>query len=495
MLFTSPTFLFLFLPLFLVGYWLCRGRFARNVFLLAGSLFFYAWGETAFVALLLGSIVANYAVGLWLARAGSRLSAAAAFISAISVNLLPLAVLKYANFFTANLNALLRMAGRPALHAPQWRLPAGISFFTFMALSYILAVHRKKMTAERDPIRLGIYISLFPVIMAGPICRYSEVAPQIGSRREGCAAFAEGVRRFTFGLAKKTLIANTLATPANAIFALPPSDLSPSAAWLGIICYSLQIFFDFSGYSDMAIGIGRMLGFEFMENFNYPYSATSVRAFWTRWHISLSTWFRDYVYLPLVYPTARRFERIRFNGLRGDFCAYAVATLTTMLLIGLWHGASWTFLIWGIYHGTLLVLERTWIGKRLGRAPRLLQHVYLMAVIIVGWVLFRSPAIGNAMTFLAALAGRSGNIPMRAARFVEPDVAIAILAGSVLSTPLIPMLGKRIKKIVEEAPNPLGGVLHGIWGLAEIAILAVLLILSISWIAAGTYTPFIYFRF
>jgi alginate O-acetyltransferase complex protein AlgI len=493
--FTSPTFLLVFLPVFLAAYWAARSRALRNALLLIASLLTYAWGEGLAVCLMLISIAANYAIALWIERARGTGRERRPFWFGVVLNLAPLLVLKYGTFLLNDLNALVRPANLRPLPLPQLPLPAGISFFTFMAISYLIAVHRGEVAAERDPVSVGLYISLFPLTLAGPICRWVDIAPQLRDRREGLSSFADGARRFVTGFAKKVLIANTLAVPANAIFGFSPNRLAPGIAWFGLLCYSLQIFFDFAGYSDMAIGIGRMLGLRFMENFDAPYAATSVRAFWTRWHISLSTWFRDYLFLPIAYPVGRAVERIRFTRLRDDFWAYAGGSLATMLLIGLWHGASWGFLLWGVYHGAFLVLERTRFGKRLSRSPRPVQHLYLVAVVAVGWVFFRTPTLARAWEFFAAMAGRSAADPAPIARYALPDVLLATAAGILLSTRLGPALRAWTGRWID-AHSPHGaGVLEIAAGAGEAALFAALFVFSLAWWSARTYVPFIYFGF
>ncbi|MGD1147431.1 MAG: MBOAT family O-acyltransferase [Thermoanaerobaculaceae bacterium] len=496
MLFTSPTFLFVFLPAFLAAYLLIRLRLLRNGLLLVSSLFFYAWGEGCYALVLLVSILANYLVGLWLERArGTRLESLAFWIG-VALNLMPLIALKFGpRFLASKLDTLLVLVHVKSVSLLTLRLPAGISFFTFMALSYLIALHRREVETERNPLRLGLYISLFPLIMAGPICRYKDLAPQLAERLESVSSLAEGARRFIVGLGKKVLIANTLATPANAIFGLGPPQLTPALAWFGLACYTLQIFFDFSGYSDMAIGLGRMLGFRFMENFDAPYAATSVRAFWSRWHISLSTWFRDYLFLPIAYPVGRAVERIRFARLREDFWAYAGGSLATMFLIGLWHGASWGFVAWGLYHGAFLVFERTRLGKRLTKLPGPVQHAYLLMAVTVGWVLFRTTSVAQASTFLAAMAGHSGPDPAPIARYALADALLAVAAGVALSTRIGPTLRSWMTGRIEARSRSTSVLLEGAFGVAEVLGLAALLVMSLSWLSAGTYAPFIYFRF
>ena len=485
--FTSPTFLFVFLPGFLAAYWLARVRWARNGLLLGASLLLYAWGEGRYVLLLLLSILANYLLGLWLRRARRGGSTGLPFAIGVGVNLLPLVLLKYAS--------LLGAVGVPMRTIAAWRLPAGISFFTFMALSYLIATYRGEVDAERNPVRLGCYIALFPLTMAGPICRYLDLAPQLTGRRESAAAFAEGARRFVLGLGKKVLIADTLAIPANLAFGFGVDRLAPGLAWFGLVCYTLQIFFDFSGYTDMAIGIGRMLGFRFMENFDAPYAARSLRAFWSRWHISLSTWFRDYVFLAIAYPAGRAAERLRLTPRRADFCAYGAASIATMLLIGLWHGGTWGFIAWGAYHGVVLVLERTRAGRVFAGAPAPLQHAYLLVVVMVGWVLFRATTVAHTLGFLGALAGRSGGDPAPIARLAQADVLLALAAAVVLSTRAGSAVRRAVDRWVSSKPAPVAVRIESAFGVAECACLAVLLVVSLSALSAGTFAPFLYFRF
>ena len=299
MVFSSITFLFFFLPVVLTGY-LCVGRRGRNFFLLAASLFFYLWGEQLFVLVMLSSITINYIFGLLIDRAQVQgKTGKSALVGAIVANLTLLAFFKYANFTVANFNIVFAWLGLAPVHLQEVHLPIGISFFTFQALSYIIDLYRREYPVQKNPLQLGLYISLFPQLIAGPIVRYHDIAGQIKKRRVGLVEFSCGAERFVFGLGKKVLIANPMGQMADQIFSLPGDLLSSGCAWLGIICYTLQIYFDFSGYSDMAIGLGRMFGFHFLENFNYPYISRSIREFWRRWHISLSTWFRDYLYIPL----------------------------------------------------------------------------------------------------------------------------------------------------------------------------------------------------
>jgi alginate O-acetyltransferase complex protein AlgI len=500
-LFTEPTFLFLFLPL-LLGLYFIRGSREHaaygNWLLLAASVIFYAKGGGAFTWLMLGSIAFNYWMAIAVDRAqrspGSPQADGAArwrLAFAITVNLVVLGIFKYANFFADNINALLGAAHVQPIAIPRVLLPIGISFFTFHAISYVIDVSRRDATAQKSPVHAALYLLLFPQLIAGPIIRYRDIADQLACRVVSIDDFAYGVRRFVIGLAKKVLVANVVAGPADRIFAMPPAELSTAHAWLGIVCYTLQIYFDFSGYSDMAIGLGRMFGFRFPENFRWPYVATSVTAFWRRWHISLSTWFRDYLYIPLggnrVSP-ARRYRNL----------------VTVFFLCGLWHGASWNFVIWGLWHGSFLVIERVLHGDRKGReqhasantaiaAPAtgiaawpIWPHVYTLAVVTIGWVFFRAETLTGAIAYLRSLAGltAAAPTPYTVGWYLTPELMLALVAGAIGSAPWVPALAAAI----DDGRS---------WTLALVnnAVMMALLVLSIMSMAARTYNPFIYFRF
>ena len=374
MLFSSSIFLFLFLPLVLFLYYLpLRGwREGQNLFLLLASLAFYAWGEPWFVLVMMASILINYAFGLWTARnkqTGKSLFPPVAL--AVAVNLSVLFIFKYLMFTLGILNSL-----GASLTLPVIRLPIGISFFTFQALSYVLDVARGRGEVQRSPLKVGLYISFFPQLIAGPIVKYETVAQQIDCRKESWADISSGCVRFLTGLGKKVLIANQMAVVADRAFGMEAGSLSASFAWLGSLCYTMQIYYDFSGYSDMAIGLGRMFGFHFLENFRYPYRSRSITEFWRRWHISLSTWFRDYVYFPLG---GSRVDA-PWKHLRNLFAVW--------LLTGIWHGANWTFIAWGLLYFLLLVLEKY---AHVGRGwPAALQWLYTFSMVNFAWVLFRA---------------------------------------------------------------------------------------------------------
>lgn len=485
MVFSSSVFLFLFLPVLLVLHWLSP-RPLRNLLLLTASLLFYLWGEKEYIIVLLASIALNYALGLWMDRPATLPGRRRVVALAVVLNLGLLAAFKYADFLIDNLNVACALLQLPALPIPRIHLPLGISFFTFHALSYVIDIYRGEVRPMKNPITFALYISFFPQSIAGPIVRYRDLAGQLVQRTIGSAEFAEGVRRFIFGLAKKMLIANTLAGPADAIFQMPLDSLTRGLVWLGTVCYTLQIYFDFSGYSDMAIGLARMFGFTFRENFNYPYISCSITEFWRRWHLSLSTWFRDYLYIPLG------------GNRRGSWRTYA-NLLTVFFLCGLWHGASWTFIVWGLYHGGFLVLERLGLGRLLEKVPAPLRLAYTLFVVMIGWVFFRAADIFHALVYLVVLSGlAAGNgVTYSPAVYLDSDVVLALIAGILCSTPLLPLLQRFPTSRIGAALKRKG--LTSIWEVVSctvsLAMQATLLLASAAMLASGTHNPFIYFRF
>jgi alginate O-acetyltransferase complex protein AlgI len=479
-LFTEPTFLFLFLPILLALYFATFSRVHGaygNWLLLVASVIFYAKGGGAFTWLMLGSITFNYWMAIAVDRGRDSGRAKPILAAAVAVNLIVLGVFKYANFFADNVSTLFLVLGLHPLVVPRVLLPIGISFFTFHAISYVVDVYRRDATAQKSPVHAALYLLLFPQLIAGPIIRYRDLADQLAERVVTLDGFACGVRRFIIGLAKKVLIANVVAGPADAIFGLPFDQLSAGHAWLGIICYTLQIYFDFSGYSDMAIGLGRMFGFTFPENFRWPYIADSVQDFWRRWHISLSTWFRDYLYVPL-------------GGNRVSPARTYVNLVTVFFLCGLWHGASWNFVIWGLFHGTFLVIERL-VSRRRVRAReagtpvrQLALHAYTLTVVMAGWVFFRAETLPGAIAYLRALAGLSLAMPtpFTVQWYLTPELWLALAAGVIGSMPWIPALAR------DREPS-------WTFGFASTAALVALLAACVMQMAARTYNPFIYFRF
>jgi alginate O-acetyltransferase complex protein AlgI len=483
MVFSSPLFLFLFLPVVITVYVSLPGTRARNFWLLLVSLVFYSWGQIDFIFLLLASTLANYFLGWWVDHHQNPANRKNAVMVAVVFNIGLLAFFKYADFAIGTLNSFLHLVGGAIIPLPHVTLPLGISFFTFHALSYVIDVYRRKWPAASNPQDVALYIFLFPQLIAGPILRWSAIGPQLRQRTLNRDDFAEGIRRFVGGLAKKVLIANTVAYPASQIFALPANQLSQTDAWLGILCYTLQIYFDFSGYSDMAIGLGKMFGFTFMENFNFPYISRSVREFWQRWHISLSTWFRDYVYIPL-------------GGNRISNSRTYLNLMVVFFLCGLWHGASLTFVVWGIYHGFFLALERTSFGKMLEKLPQSVRHLYTIFLVMMGWVIFRSDNFTLTKNYFQALFGlHQAAAAQPYARYLSYQTIAGLFLGILFCGPLWPKIkaaGGKLGLAAAAAGSPW---LQTVGMAMELVLTAGTFLISAIWAASGTYNPFIYFRF
>lgn len=472
MVFSSPLFLFFFLPLILICTLFVRNKIS-NLLLLVASLFFYAWGERIYVVVMLFSILVNYGFGRWLIQFQNRRKTL--LYVGILLNLLLLTYFKYANFLIENVNHLLATFSLDvSLQKIQnLRLPIGISFFTFQGLSYLIDVYRGDTAPQKNVLKLGLYISLFPQLIAGPIVRYVDVEHQIDHRTRTPKARKEGVERFIIGLAKKVIIANCFASVADYIFNLPTDQLSQSLTWVGILAYTFQIYYDFSGYSDMAIGIGKMLGFEFLENFNYPYISKSIQEFWRRWHISLSSWFRDYVYIPLGGSKVGKWKIYR-------------NLLIVFFVTGLWHGASWNFIVWGMFHGAFLLLERILLGKYLIRIPSLFAHAYTLLVVIVGWVFFRAEDLSQAIQYLEQMFLGEWNTPKSWSHLTylySNELLLVSFLAILFSMPVIRLLSSWFaeQKIKVQVFYSLA-----LFGLFYMVIL---------YLSASTYNPFIYFRF
>jgi len=483
-LFTEPTFLFAFLPLLLAIYYVTPLA-ARNALLVVASVLFYARDGGAFTWLILASIVVNTVAAVWVDRLRGTPAATRLLVGIVGLNLLSLATFKYSGFLIENMNLALGAMGIEPVAAPELLLPIGISFFTFHSISYIVDVYRRQAVAQKGPVGAALYLLFLPQLIAGPIIRYKDIAAQINSRPHTSSGFALGVRRFIIGLAKKLLVAGIVARPADAIFALPPGELTAAHAWLGVACYTLQIYFDFSGYSDMAIGLGHMFGFTFPENFRYPYVASSVQDFWKRWHMSLSSWFRDYLYIPL-------------GGSRVSPARVYLNLTIVFFLCGLWHGASWTFVIWGLLHGLFLVLERLGLGRWLSNAPRVVGWAYMLLVVMVGWVFFRADSASHAWAMLMAMAGLGAGAatPYAASWYLTPELLLAGLAGIIGSMPVVPALAPYITSHRAAAGgHDAAAKMSAPWALGTAVALAVMLLASMTQVAAGAFSPFIYFRF
>ena len=474
MVFSSTQFLFLFLPLALLMYF-AAPRPMRNVVLLVTSLAFYFYGEQWYALIMIASIVWNYGFGLAVGNAKADSVPRFSLLAlAVGGNLALLLTFKYANLIDDTIG--MRLGSGGAL--PEIHLPIGISFFTFQSISYVVDVYRGVGRPQRNPIALALYISLFPQLIAGPIVRYTTIASQLVHRTTGLRQFVFGMRRFIIGLAKKVIIADTLANIVDRILSDPSAGLTTDASWIALIMYTLQIYFDFSGYSDMAIGLGRVFGFEFEENFNYPYTSRSVNEFWRRWHMSLSSWFRDYLYIPLGGGRASP-ARVYFN-----------LTLV-FLLCGLWHGASWSFMVWGLYHGCFLVLERVGLTRWMSSVPGL-SRIYTLTVVMGGWVLFRSDTLGFARLWFMSLVGLGTSSWTQTSwpLYVDPWSILISVAGVIGSTPIILGLSRRADDLASGTANSQVAIQVFSW----IAV-AFLFAVTILMVMSSSYSPFIYFRF
>lgn len=469
MLFSSLTFLFAFLPCVLICYFIMPNRGMRNFVLLIFSLGFYAWGEPAYVFLMLFSMVSNYLVAIFLdnfRKKGNMKMAKAMLVFGVLLNLGMLGFFKYTDFFIQNINLLLKTS----IPLVGISLPIGISFYTFQIMSYVIDVYRDKVKVQKNFVVVSTYVTLFPQLIAGPIVRYETVEEEMLTRKETFFDFSEGVRRFIIGLGKKVLISNQVGLIADRIFAVEGNTLGLSMAWVGIFAYAFQIYFDFSGYSDMAIGLGRMFGFHFLENFNYPYISQSITDFWRRWHISLSSWFRDYVYIPL-------------GGNRVTKPRWLLNIFVVWFLTGMWHGATWNFILWGLYFGTILVIEKFFLLKLLEKLPRFVRHVYALFFILIGWVIFRCEDLSQITYYLNALFGANGNNVLKA--FYNLSIAhlwpymILAFVGS------MPFVGKLIQWMNR----------HWFTGILLDFCLLGILGLCVMFLVNNSFNPFIYFRF
>ncbi len=467
MVFSSLSFLTLFLPLTILLYFAVPRRF-RNLLLFLASLIFYAWGEPVYIVLMLFSSVVDYSHGLLMEKFDGRPGVRRALlISSVAINLSLLGFFKYAGLVVSTLNAALSLS----IPVPSVALPVGISFYTFQTMSYSIDVYRRNCPAQRDPIAFGCYVTMFPQLIAGPIVRYVDVMREINGRRETFEGFYLGIRRFLVGLAKKLILANGVGMLWDSVSAQPAASLSALSAWLGVLAYAFQIYFDFSGYSDMAIGMGRMFGFQFPENFRYPYVSRSVSDFWRRWHITLSTWFREYLYIPLGGNRVRVPRNI-FN--------LAVVWMAT----GLWHGASWNFLLWGAYFGAVLIAEKFLYGKALSRAPGFVGWAYTALVVLVGWVFFALDDLGRGAAYLGAMfGGGAGAVDAYALRALLNYGAVLLLCAAA-STPLV---SGALERLRERRPRAHSALTYAL----VIAGFALCLIYVVD---AG-YNPFLYFRF
>jgi alginate O-acetyltransferase complex protein AlgI len=477
MVFSSLTFVCLFLPAVIAFYFIAQQN-ARNAVLVAASVIFYIWGARIAIILIAVSVSINFALGQAIAAADEerrhRLIA-----WSVAGNLLVLIIFKYTNFIIENINALIEPFWSWRIPEPAIPLPLGISFFTFHIISYLVDIYRSVAQPQRSAVAFTLYIINFPQLIAGPIIRYRPIAPQLGLRTISFEDVDAGVARFAAGLAKKLLIANPIGAVADHLFAIAPSDLPIWAVWLAVLCFTLQIYFDFSGYSDMAIGMARIFGFRFPENFNYPYCAQSIKEFWRRWHITLSAWFRDYVYVPL-------------GGSRGHRWSTTRNLWIVFLLCGAWHGTSWNFVVWGMWHGLFLSVERLpLIERALANCPRALRNGYMLLIIVVGWVFFRSPTLELALDMLARMFGLAPGAPamLPISAHVTIPTMVLIAIATLFSFPIWPYIREHLQKRVGTPGE------QAAYGVTRAAYIGMITILCLATMTIDQNNPFIYFRF
>lgn len=468
MVFSSLIFIFMFLPITLICYYLVP-KVKRNLVILISSLFFYGWGEPVYIFLMVVSIVINHIGGLLIEenREDSE-KCKFIFITVLVIDLGSLVFFKYYGFLIDNINLIFNSS----LRIKSLALPLGISFYTFQLISYIADVYTGKVMAQDNIITFGAYISMFPQLVAGPIVQYNYVKEQLFNRKESILNFGRGTERFIIGVGKKVLIANNLGIIWKSIKCLPSNEISMVSAWIGIIAFTLQIYFDFSGYSDIAIGLGKMMGFDFLENFKYPYIARSISEFWRRWHISLGSWFRQYIYIPM--GGNRRGLGIQFRNL-----------MIVWFATGLWHGASWNFVVWGIYFGLLIFMEKIFMADFLNKIPRVFAHMYTIVLIMISWVFFETDTLWSALSYLKIMFGISGNVIIdNLAKYTIRTNFLILIIGILAVTPLfkntLTMLKTKFK-------------LKGV----TVAIVCNIIILFIStvYLVSDSYNPFLYFRF
>lgn len=466
MVFSSTIFLCVYLPLVLLGYYICPKK-GRNLFLLIASLVFYAWGEPKYVFLMIFSILVNYIFGRLMDKnRENKKRLKLMLVLSVVIDLGLLSVFKYTDFIITNVNAIFGSS----FDLLNIALPIGISFYTFQAMSYTIDVYRNDVRVQKNLIDFGMYITMFPQLIAGPIVRYADVQDQLAERSVTTADFSEGVMRFVVGLGKKVLLANQMGAVWSEIYALG-GDVSALMAWTGAIAYTFQIYFDFSGYSDMAIGLGRMFGFKFPENFRYPYQSVSITDFWRRWHITLSTWFKEYLYIPL-------------GGNRRGLARQALNLLIVWSLTGFWHGAGWNFVMWGLYYFVILFIEKLFLLKALDKLPKLFRHVYALLLIVIGWVIFASDDVGVLLPYLGSMFGANGAVGGMDV-YTLFTKAVLLIICCVASTEL----PKRLFLSATGAMNEKAA--FTIKSVMTIALLALSMILLIG----DSYNPFLYFRF
>ncbi len=490
MQFTSLSFLFLLLPPVLILYHSVPDRFKAGV-ILTVSLLFLAWAKLSYVPLVLVSVLLNYLLALQIRK---RVKPRKLLVFTVILNLVYLAVFKYTFFFLVNLNGLLHTFGQPGMEIPRYALPIGISFYTFRVLSYHIDVYRNKIAVEASFTSFFNYLLFFPQLGAGPIVRYSRFQFHPAKAWLKWQFVANGSKRFLFGLIKKVLIANTLGIFANAVFALPPSELTLFLTWLGMLAYAMQIYYDFSAYSDMAIGLSMAFGYRAPENFNFPYLARSAKDFWTRWHMSLTDWFRDYLFLPLAFYFSRKIPGYKTLGIRSDLLIYVGAVLITWFLVGFWHGSDWNYVVWGLWFAALLALEQAGLRKVLRKWPVWGQHLYASIILLISWVFFRSKDFGQSLEILSGLTGLNG---MQAGifayyKYLTPTFLITLGIALAGAGGLLSRLRILIWKAVLRSRIH---VLKTVWRSLGITGMLVLFLFSLAELLKSGYSPFIYFKF
>lgn len=467
MVFSSILFLFYFLPITLVLYYIVPFKY-KNAVLFAVSLLFYSWGEPTYIFLMLATTIYNYICGRLLGKwqqKGNQKRQKAIVAAAVIGDLAVLGFFKYSNFVTGNLNSIFHLD----IQFMQIALPIGISFYTFQALSYVIDVYRHTTTSQSSFISFGTYITMFPQLIAGPIVRYNSIAKELDNRQHNTQLFSDGICRFTVGLAKKVLLANNIGQLFDTVRATPSANMSVLFAWLGVVAYAFQIYFDFSGYSDMAIGLGKMFGFHFDENFNYPYISKSITEFWRRWHISLSTWFKEYLYIPL-------------GGNRKGKARTIFNLFIVWFATGFWHGANWNFILWGLYYFVFLIIEKQFLKKYLDRFPAAVSHIYTLLIVLVGWAIFAMDGDGELLTFLGYMFGKACFATQNVWYYLR-SYAMVLLVCLLASMP-----------IIKQGMRHLLAHYKKLWILRPILV-GVGLFLCIIYLVDSSYNPFLYFRF
>lgn len=475
MIFSSTIFLFGFLPCVLLFYYISP-RIIRNYALLAFSFLFYWWNQPVYVLLLLGSIMINYISGLVIDLQNKKIHKQIALVTGLILNIVLLGIFKYSDFIIETINQITH--GNITL--VNIALPVGISFFTFQGISYIIDIYRGVCKSCRNPFTTALYISLFPQLIAGPIVKYNEVYSALNNRHETFEMFSSGIIRLIIGLSKKVLISNVLGETADQIFKASEAGIDLPSAWIGIICYTLQIYFDFSGYSDMAVGLGKMFGFNFPENFNYPYISQSITEFWRRWHISLSTWFREYIYIPL--GGSRKGSR-------------TLHLLIVFFITGLWHGASWNFIIWGLWYGVLLIIEKPIMSTRFYKhIPKLFKWLVTMLIVMLGWVMFKAETAASAINYISILFGRGAvaidKVHFSYLYYLDKRLILTTIIAILASIPIWRNCVRRLNERLESSV-----VKYSFYRIISLALVFTLFAVCIIYIVNDVYNPFIYFQF